>query len=378
MASSHQIKRFFKKLSFVPSFVFRKILKTLFIWRLQIVKPEVIELFVDTMVMNNDDALKREGVEPTYKPVKGFQPLHVAWAGMIIDLIFRKGSSHSNHGTDYIDIVRDIVKLIRKKYNKNVPIILNTDSGFFDQKAFDYFEKELKIHYVCTGTLYKTLKADIVELKKTNQELIDDKENPLFNSYEKGKQVWSYVEFGSKLASWNTFRRCVYTELSTKKDGQFLLDFHKSDCAIFTNIGINQELDKKLTGTEAENYFTAKGLIKFSHSKGKGELVHRSLKEFATKEQLPFEKFGMNMVYYYLLVITHLLFETYKFDVTDEVVPLKSYPNTFRRKLIDFAVKIVSHSSEKILQVVSTVYNAFKINCLWDKCHQAPQILLLN
>ncbi|MCK5535229.1 MAG: IS1380 family transposase, partial [Bacteroidales bacterium] len=378
MASSHQIKRFFRKISIVPAFVFRKILKTLFIWRLNIKNPQVVELFIDTMVLNNDDALKREGVEPTYKPVKGFQPLHIAWDGKIVDLLFRKGSSHSNHETDYTDIVRDIVKLIRKKYSKTVPIIVNTDSGFFDQKAFDYFEQELKIHYVSTATLYPTIKKEIVELKKINQELINEKEAPIFNTYEKGKQVWNYIEFGSKLKSWKKFRRCVYTELSNKKDGQFLLDFHKSDSAIYTNIGINSDLDTKLKGTKAENYFTSEGLIKFSHSKGKDELVHRSLKEFATKEQLPFEKFKMNMVYYYLLVITHFLFETYKIDVTHEVVPMKSYPNTFRRQLIDFAVKIVSHSGYKTLQVVETVYNNLKIKDLWLKCQTPPQILLIN
>lgn len=372
MASSHQIKRFFRKLSIVPAFVFRKILKTLFIWRLNIKKPQVIELFIDTMVLNNDDAIKREGVEPTYKPVKGFQPLHVAWDGKIVDLIFRKGSSHSNHGTDYVDTVRDIVKLIRRKYSKTVAIIINTDSGFFDQKAFDYFEQVLKIHWVSTATLYSTIKKNIVELKKTN------KETPIFNSYEKGKQVWNYVEFGSKLKSWKKFRRCVYTELTSKKDGQFLLDFHKSDSVIFTNIGINSDLDKKLKGTKAEEYFTPEGLIKFSHSKGKDELVHRSLKEFATKEQLPFEKFGMNMVYYYLLVITHFLFETYKIDVTNEVVPVKSYPNTFRRQLIDFAVKIVSHSRDKILQITEAIYNNLKIKDLWLKCQTPPKILFIS
>ncbi len=51
-------------------------------------------------------------------------------------------------------------------------------------------------------------------------------------------------------------------------------------------------MDKKLKESNAEEYLTAEGLIKFSNSKSKGELVHRSLKEFATKEQLPFEKFG--------------------------------------------------------------------------------------
>ena len=312
MASSHQIKRFFRKISIVPAF------------------------------------------------------------------IFRKGSSHSNHGTDYTDSVRDIVKLIRKKYSKTVAIIVNTDSGFFDQKAFDYFEQELKIHYVSTATLYSTLKKEIVKLKETSQKLIKDDQKSLFSSYEKGKQIWNYIEFGCKLKSWNKFRRCVYTELTNKKDGQFLLDFHKSDSAIFTNIGINSELDNKLKGTKAEKYLTSEGLITFSHSKGKDELVHRSLKEFATKEQLPFLKFEMNMVYYYLLVITHFLFETYKIDVTDEIVSIKSYPNTFRRQLIDFAVKIVSHSRNKILQVVETTYNKLKINDLWLKCQNPPQILLIN
>jgi len=39
MASSHQIKRFFGKLSCVTNFVFNKILNELFIWRLHISKP---------------------------------------------------------------------------------------------------------------------------------------------------------------------------------------------------------------------------------------------------------------------------------------------------------------------------------------------------
>ncbi len=62
MASSHQIKRFFKKLSIVPPFVFRKISHNLFIWSLKILKPKVIELFIDTMVLDNDDALKERGL----------------------------------------------------------------------------------------------------------------------------------------------------------------------------------------------------------------------------------------------------------------------------------------------------------------------------
>ncbi len=62
MASLHQIKRFFEKLSIVPPFVSRKILHNLFIWRLKISRPKVIELFIETMVLDNDDVLKEKGL----------------------------------------------------------------------------------------------------------------------------------------------------------------------------------------------------------------------------------------------------------------------------------------------------------------------------
>ncbi len=58
------------------------------------------------MVMDNDEALQREGCDPTYKKVKGFQPLHLIWEGKIVDAIFRRGKRHSNYG-------RDVEKMIR-------------------------------------------------------------------------------------------------------------------------------------------------------------------------------------------------------------------------------------------------------------------------
>ena len=89
-----------------------------------------------------------------------------------------------------------------------------------------------------------------------------------------------------------------------------VIDFRFSKLTIFNPKGlqllqfIKQMLAFFIDRTEAEEYFSPQVLIKFSHSKGKGDLMHRSLKEFATKEQLPFEKFGMNMVYYYLQIIS--------------------------------------------------------------------------
>ncbi len=73
LASSHAEKRFFGKFSFVRVYLFRHLLQMLFIRRLKKTCPTVIVLGPDSMVLENDDALKRHGVQPTYKKVKGFQ-----------------------------------------------------------------------------------------------------------------------------------------------------------------------------------------------------------------------------------------------------------------------------------------------------------------
>ena len=99
--------------------------------------PAMIMLGLDTMPMNNDDARKREGVKPTYKKEKGFQPINLTWSRFIIDTIFRSGDKHSNHGDDAAKMVKRIVALIRKHYREDVPIVIRLDSGFFDQKLFD-------------------------------------------------------------------------------------------------------------------------------------------------------------------------------------------------------------------------------------------------
>jgi hypothetical protein len=117
-------------------------------------------------------------------------------------------------------------------------------------------------------------------------------------------------------------------------------------------------------------------IVKKSHQRGADELIHRSIKELATKEQLPFKSFGMNRAYYFLLVIAHFMFEAYKRDVTAEVIPATAYPNTFRRKLIDFAVKITSHARDISVNVAKTVYQCMNIEKLWKLCQSPPPIAL--
>ena len=123
-----------------------------------------------------------------------------------------------------------------------------------------------------------------------------------------------------------------------------------------------------------DRYFETESIIQTSHKRGADELIHRSIKEMATKEQLPFKAFGMNRAYYFLLVITHFLFETYKQDVATDVMPATAYPNTFRRKLIDFAAKIISGAGAITMKVTKTVYEAIDIVGLWKKCQSPPRI----
>jgi hypothetical protein len=363
MASSHQIKRYFSKLSVIPNKLYRKVLHELFIWRLQIEKPAVIILGIDTMVLDNDDAKKREGCEPTYKKKKGFQPLHVCWGSFLVDVIFRSGSAHSNHGTDYIDSITDIVYLIRSRYSAEVPIILCADSGFADQKAFGQFENDLKIHYIVTNKLYNDIKEYIQDLPEGG-----------YNQFNKNKAIWKFIEFGNKLKSWKRFRRCIFTKLMMDQNGQYLNDLAKPDSVISTNIGMCKEADARLLEAGGKKYFEAETIMVLSHERGADELIHRSIKQLATKEQLPFQSFGMNRAYYYLLVIAHFMFESYKRDITPDVIPVTAYPDTFRRKLIDFAVKITSRARYVIINVTRTIYQTIQIEDLWKRCQTPPII----
>lgn len=366
LASSHQVKRFFSKLSIVTNLIFNKILHELFIWRLNITCPKFIILGIDTMVLDNDGAKKREGSETTYKKKKGFQPLHICWGPFLIDVLFRKGSAHSNHGSDYTDRVKTIVRLIRKRYSDQVPIILCADSGFADQKAFEIFEQSLGIHYITTSKIYVDVKGYVKDLPSEN-----------YGEFKKNKAIWGFVEFGNKLKSWTKYRRCIFTKLNRDESGQYVMDFSKPDNVIYTNIGNCKQADDKLRAADGEAYFETKAIIQLSHQRGADELIHRSIKELATKEQLPFKSFGMNRAYYFMLVITHFLFETYKQDVTADVIPITTYPNTFRRKLIDFAAKITTGARSIKLNVSRTIYETINIVELWERCQSPPTIQLV-
>jgi len=361
MASSHQIKRIFRKFIAIGNRLFRVILLHLFIWRLRIERPNIIVLHADSTVFDNDDAAKREGVAPTYKRKKGFQPLQISWGPYVVDALFRPGDVHCNHGTDLIKAVARLVRAIRDQY-RDVPIILVTDSGFMDEENFIYFDERLGIHFICVGKFYDDIKEYVQQLSMEHFSLLN--------------QSWHYVEFGNRLKSWTKFRRCIYTTQDTDESGQLKFEFARPDSLLYANIGQNQMLDEKLEQAAGAEYLQAEKIIELDHQRGKSELVHRSEKEFAQKEQLPFERLGMNRAYYYFMVISHFLYEAYKRDVTYDVLPVESYPTTFRRLLIDFAAKIVSKGGQLILKVTQAVFDKLHLQNLWIRSGASQPILV--
>src|SRR2546427_11940778 len=88
------------------------------------------------MVMDNDEAAKRKGCDPTYKKVKGFQPLDLIWEGKIVDAIFRRSKRHSNYRNDVGKMIRGSGRLIRARYSASVDIVIRMDAGFFDGKNY--------------------------------------------------------------------------------------------------------------------------------------------------------------------------------------------------------------------------------------------------
>jgi len=361
MMSSHSIKRFFTGFSWSRIWLFRRLLQALFIWRVELEKPDVIELGIDTMVMDNDEAEAREGVEPTYKNKKGFQPLQMTWGRFIVDAVFRGGSKHSNHGDTVEKMVRHIVRKIRTKYRADVPIIIKMDKGFYDQKLFEVFE-ELGIGYVASGKLYEDIKGYVEKV-----------DCAFWKQYRNKEQIWDYTELMDRRGNWIKARRAIYCRPRYEGD-QLLLEFARPDTILYTNLGRGEKIDELLMKAGRNDLMAAEKIIECAHGRGRDELVHRALKDFG-HEELPFKRFAPNAAYYYAMVLAFFLYETFKEDVCSPVVSVTAYATTVRRCIIDIAAKIVKKSGRIILKVTQATWNTLKLEMLWEKSGSPPRFV---
>ena len=360
MASSHVVKRFFAPFAWHHGRAFRWVLQRLFVWRLAIEMPAVIEFTIDTMVMDNDEAQAREGVSPTYKKVKGFHPLHAIWNGRIIDAIFRGGKKHGNFGKLAADMIFGLVELIREKYDKDVPIIVRLDSAFFDIYNFAALDW-MGVAFIASGKMYAGVKE---------QASVAAPEN--WRCYDNGRQAWKYLEFGFRCDDWPRFYRAIYTR--PEYDGeQRTFDFARPDNVIITNIGVSEKPFAKADAATQAHWQNPETIIHGHHMRGADELPHRGLKDFGF-EQLPFKRFGANSAFYYCMVIAFFLFECFKRDVTHDVLPVTAYATTIRRRLVDIAAKLVKKSGRIVLRVARATMEALRFDLLWANCNNPPPI----
>ena len=361
LLSTAAMKRFFGKFRGNTYASYRKLLNKLFLWRLKQEKPSVVMLHLDTMVLDNNDAKVREGCKVTYKKALGFQPLQINWGPYIADMHFRSGEKHSNHGNDAKNAVARLVKLIRVEFDENVPIIVTADSGFLSDENLLFFENDLKIKYVVIGKLYSSV-----------YEAMQDSEASSGVQVETKRASWVCHDFSSKLNSWETLRRTILTRLVVE-DEQCVLEGVR-DTVMYTNLGNGDDMDTELCRRGYSKFISTDEIVEIAHQNGVEELNHRSIKEFMGSEHLPFQCFGMNGAYYFLMVISHFLMESFRTDVASDIIPKRCYPTRIRREIIDIAVKIVRTGHRVILKTTRSVWDTLNIDVLWNRCNNRPVI----
>ncbi len=91
---------------------------------------------------------------------------------------------------------------------------------------------------------------------------------------------------------------------------------------------------------------------------------------------MPFKRFTPNTACFYCMLISFFLFETFKEDVLAEVIPVTSYATTVRRKVLDFAAKIVNTGREIILKVPRAVMENLRFDKLWEKCQNPIPVVV--
>jgi hypothetical protein len=278
----------------------------------------------------------------------------------VVDAIFRRGSKHSNAGPTALKMVRELVYLIRRRYRADIPIVARMDSGFFDKENLAVVDG-LNVGVICTGKIYEHEKKYVGALPKEGWKV-----------YDNGYQEREDIEFGYRYDSWEKYYRAIYTHPAYEGE-QRLLDFARPDNIIVAYLGMDPEVVRGCDSQRGKEWVQVKSIIHSHHQRGADELPHRGLKDFGF-EELPFKRFIPNTAFFYCMLISFFLFETFKEDVLEEVLPVASYATTVRRKAVDFAAKIITTSRGVILKVTQAVMDHLRFDRLWERCQNPTPI----
>ncbi|MCP4339528.1 MAG: hypothetical protein GY799_11720 [Desulfobulbaceae bacterium] len=78
---------------------------------------------------------------------------------------------------------------------------------------------------------------------------------------------------------------------------------------------------------------------------------------------------------YYCMLMAFFLFETFKEDVLQEVLPVTSSASTVRRQVLDIAANIVTTGHTIILKISQAIMDRLQLTVLWRKCQNPPPML---
>jgi hypothetical protein len=135
-----------------------------------------------------------------------------------------------------------------------------------------------------------------------------------------------------------------------------------------TNLGVNPGV---VRGGGAQ---TRKGLIGVEaiiHSHRQCGADDRGLRDFGF-EELPSKGPTPNSAFFYCMVTSFFLFETFKEDVSEEVTSVASYATTVRRRVVDFAARNIRTSRGVILKVTQAVMDNLRFNKPWGVSKPSP------
>ena len=97
------------------------------------------------------------------------------------------------------------------------------------------------------------------------------------------------------------------------------------------------------------------------------ELINRDLKNFMSRETLPFKAFSSNQIFYFMQVITFSLMRSFQKEIILDTNLKNIRPENFRRIFIDIAGKIVIHAGQKILKLKDSIFKKLKLGALFER-----------
>jgi len=74
------------------------------------------------------------------------------------------------------------------------------------------------------------------------------------------------------------------------------------------------------------------------------------------------------------MVIAFFLFEAFKRDILEGIIPIESYATTVRRRVIDIAAKFVSTGGRILLKVTRAAMDTLQFDLIWERCN-SPQAI---